>query len=44
MAIVNTDIMKSPLNWAIVFLMLLIAAFAGHLLLTLAGFAPEARA
>ena len=43
MKVVNTDILKSPLNWLIVLLMLLIAAFAGHLLLQWAGYSPEAR-
>lgn len=43
MQIVNTAILKSPINWLTVFLMLLIAALAGHLLLTLAGFEPARR-
>jgi len=29
--IVNTELMKHPLNWLIVWTMLLIAAIAGHL-------------
>lgn len=43
MAIVNTAILKNPLNWLIVWLMLLIAAFGGHFILTLAGYSPEPR-
>lgn len=33
MQIVNGALMKQPLNWLTVWLMLLIAAFAGHFLL-----------
>lgn len=43
MAIVNTAILKSPLNWLTVFLMLLIAGLGGHLILTLAGLEPAKR-
>jgi hypothetical protein len=44
MAIVNTSLMKSPFNWLIVWMMLLIAAFAGHFLLKAGGFSPAKRA
>lgn len=43
MQIVNTAILKSPLNWLTVFLMLLLAALGGHLLLTLLGIEPTRR-
>jgi hypothetical protein len=32
---INLPLIKHPLNWAIVFLMLIIAAIAGHELLSL---------
>jgi hypothetical protein len=40
MQLVNTKILSHPLNWAIVFMMLLIAAIAGHEALSLAGIEP----
>lgn len=30
MQVINTDLMKHPMNWLIVFLMVLIAIFAAH--------------
>lgn len=41
MTIINWGVLKNPLNWAIVVLMLLIAAFAGHYLLALVGISPN---
>jgi hypothetical protein len=41
MQVVNTALLKNPLNWVIVLLMLLIASFAGHYLLQLAGIGPS---
>lgn len=43
MKIINVDIIKSPINWFIVLLMLLIAAFAGHFVLKAAGVSPAPR-
>lgn len=40
MAIVNFGLLKNPLNWAIILLMLIIAAIGGHLLLTYFGVEP----
>jgi ABC-type uncharacterized transport system permease subunit len=40
MGIVNWDLLKNPLNWIIVILMIIIAATAGHYVATLAGFEP----
>jgi hypothetical protein len=40
MQLLNIPLIKNPLNWAIIFMMLLIAAIAGHLLLTLSGNEP----
>jgi hypothetical protein len=40
MAIVNVPLLKNPLNWVIVTLMLVIAGVAGHYLFTLAGIQP----
>lgn len=37
----NWNLIKNPLNWAIVLLMLLLATVAGHLLLTYFGIEPE---
>jgi hypothetical protein len=37
---INLPLIKHPLNWAIIFLMLVIAAIAGHELLSLAGIEP----
>lgn len=38
---INWDLLKHPVNWAIVILMLTIAGAAGHLLLTHFGAQPE---
>lgn len=35
--IVNTELMKNPLNWLTIWAMILIAAVAGHFILTWAG-------
>ncbi len=43
MAIVNTGILKSPLNWLPVFLMLLIPGYGGHFIFTAAGLEPSRR-
>jgi hypothetical protein len=40
MQIINVELIKQPLNWAIIFLMVVIASIAGHQLLTLAGMEP----
>ena len=40
MEIVNWGLLKHPLNWLTIVLMLLIAGFAGHLLLSAAGIEP----
>jgi hypothetical protein len=40
--IVNFGLLKHPLNWAIVLMMLLIAAYGGHLLLKYFGASPAA--
>ena len=37
----NFQLLKQPLNWAIIVLMLLIAAMAGHLVLTYFGIEPK---
>lgn len=37
----NFSLLKNPLNWLTVILMLVIAATAGHLLITLAGLEPS---
>lgn len=39
---VNWELLKHPLNWLIVILMLVIAGAAGHLLLTHIGVEPTA--
>lgn len=36
----NWPLMKNPINWLIVLLMLVIAGMAGHLLLSWAGLEP----
>jgi hypothetical protein len=36
----NTALMKNPLNWLTILLMLVIAGMAGHLLLSLVGIEP----
>jgi hypothetical protein len=38
--IVNWGLLKHPLNWGIVLMMLLIAAYGGHLLLKYFGASP----
>jgi hypothetical protein len=40
--IINWGIIKHPLNWGIVLMMLLIAAYGGHLLLKYFGASPAA--
>jgi hypothetical protein len=40
MQVVNFSLIKHPLNWAIIFLMLVIAAIAGHELMSLVGQEP----
>jgi nitrogen regulatory protein PII-like uncharacterized protein len=40
MAIVNVPLLKNPINWAIVTLMVVIAGIAGHYLLSYAGVTP----
>jgi hypothetical protein len=37
---INTKLMSHPMNWLIIFLMLTIAAIAGHEILTLAQIEP----
>lgn len=41
MKIVNTSLLKQPLNWAIIPLMLLLAAVGGHLVLSYFGVEPK---
>lgn len=41
--IINWSLMRHPLNWIIIFLMLLIAAYGGHLLLKYYGAEPAAK-
>ena len=36
----NWDILKSPLNWVTILLMLILAGIAGHLLLSALGIEP----
>jgi hypothetical protein len=38
--IVNWNLLKHPVNWVIVLLMLLVAAYGGHLLLKYYGASP----
>jgi hypothetical protein len=38
--VINLPMLLHPLNWLIVFMMLVIAAIAGHELLSLAGVEP----
>lgn len=38
---INLNLLKHPMNWVIVLLMLLIAAYGGHLLLTYFGASPS---
>lgn len=42
MSIVNVNLLKHPLNWVIILLMLIIAGAAGHMILQRAGFEPAA--
>lgn len=44
MQIINTGLVKHPLNWFIVLMMLVIAAIAGHEILSLAGMEPAKQA
>lgn len=39
--IVNVGLLKNPLNWLTVVLMLVLAGIAGHLLLSAAGIEPS---
>lgn len=41
MAILNFNLMKNPINWLTIILMLVIAGMFGHLLLTKAGIEPK---
>lgn len=40
MTLVNTALLKHPLNWITILLMLTLAGFGGHLLLSYAGIEP----
>jgi len=40
MQLLNTGLLKSPLNWLTVVLMILLAAIAGHLFLSYIGIEP----
>lgn len=40
--LVNWNLLKHPMNWVIVLMMLLIAAYGGHLLLKYFGASPAA--
>jgi hypothetical protein len=40
MTVINTGLMGHPMNWLIIFLMLVIAAIAGHELMSLAQLEP----
>ncbi len=40
MQIVNLELMSNPLNWIIIFLMLVIAAIGGHEVMSLFGKEP----
>jgi hypothetical protein len=41
MQIINVELIREPINWVIIFLMVLIAAIAGHQLLTLVNIEPD---
>lgn len=41
MKLLNLPLMKNPLNWLIVLLMLVIAGIGGHLLLSYLGVEPK---
>lgn len=38
--LVNTALLRNPMNWLVVLLMLVLAGIAGHLALSLAGVQP----
>lgn len=40
MTVLNWSLIKHPLNWLIILLMLVLAAMGGHLLLSYAGLEP----
>jgi hypothetical protein len=40
MQVLNFDLLKHPMNWLIILLMLVIAGIAGHLFMTLVGAEP----
>jgi hypothetical protein len=40
MQVINTDLLSHPMNWITIFLMLTIAAIAGHLVLSLVKMEP----
>jgi len=40
LTMLNWELLKNPLNWLIILVMLLIAGMAGHLLLSYAGLEP----
>jgi len=40
MQLLNVGLVKNPLNWLIIFLMLVIAAIGGHLLMSYFGGEP----
>jgi hypothetical protein len=41
MQLLNTELLKHPINWVIILLMLIIAGVAGHLLLSYAGISAK---
>lgn len=43
MKIINTDLIRSPWNWAIILLMLVIAGAFGHLVLSYFGVEPRTK-
>jgi hypothetical protein len=43
MRVLNTELFLHPVNWLTIFLMLVIAAVAGHELLTLAQLEPATK-
>jgi hypothetical protein len=40
MQIINTDLVTHPMNWVVIFFMLVLAAIAGHFFLALLGVEP----
>lgn len=44
MQLINGGLIKNPLNWGIIFCMLVLAAIGGHLLLSLSGIQPATQA